>query len=95
MKWSASNEPVLLSTIVAGALVAVSQALLLIDQGASLALAVGTALGALAVVVGGGAVARGHVTPWEPDTVVVRPSSLDPDDVGDPPEDITTETPDR
>lgn len=43
----------------------------------------------LAVLTGVGT--RAKVTPWEPGTVTVRPSSTDPDDIGDPPEDIGTE----
>ena len=39
----------------------------------------------------GGEVAQARTTPWEPGTVTVRPSSTDPDDIGDPPEDIGTE----
>lgn len=65
MRWS--NEPVLISNLVSGLLVAVSSALLLLDQGASIYLAVATFLGSLAVVVGGGVVAR--QTAWSPQSV--------------------------
>lgn len=56
MRWS--NEPVFLSAIVAGFLIAVSSALFLLDQGASLYLAAGTAIGQFGVVLGGGVIGR-------------------------------------
>ncbi|MBW3663586.1 MAG: hypothetical protein KY469_10845 [Actinobacteria bacterium] len=65
MKWS--NEPVMLSALVAGLFIAASSALVLLDSGATLYLAIGTALGQLGIVTGGGAVARSHA--WGPKTV--------------------------
>lgn len=65
MRWS--NEPVILSALAAGAFIAASSALILLDQGATLYLALGTALGQYGLVIGGGAVARQTV--YGPKTV--------------------------
>lgn len=55
-RWS--NEPVLLSAIVAGLLAATAGALALLDSGGTLLAAAALWLGQVSVVVGGGAVAR-------------------------------------
>lgn len=56
MKWS--NEPVLLSAIVAGVLAATGGGLALLDAGASLLAAGALWLGQLSIVIGGGTIAR-------------------------------------
>lgn len=65
MRWS--NEPVLLSALIAGLLTSIADALILVDRGASVALALAVALGQFAVVVGGGVVARTQA--YGPETV--------------------------
>lgn len=61
------NEPVRISALLAGLLVAVSTALLAIDGGATWQFAVGQALAYLGLIVGGGEVARSQA--WGPKTV--------------------------
>lgn len=56
MKWS--REPVLISALVAGLMVAIGGALVDIAGGVNVLAAIGQALLELALVVGGGAVAR-------------------------------------
>lgn len=65
MKWS--NEPVLLSTIVAGLLAASAAALAVIDAGGTLLAAASLWLAEVAIVVGGGVIARSQA--WGPRSV--------------------------
>lgn len=64
MKWS--REPVLISAIVAGLLVAIGGALVDVANGIDVLAAIGQALLELALVVGGGAVARSQA--YSPET---------------------------
>lgn len=65
VRWS--NEPVLLSAIVAGVLVAAATVLLLLDGGATGLHAAAVGLLELATVIGGGKIARGRA--YGPETV--------------------------
>lgn len=64
MKWS--KEPVLISAIVAGLLVAIGGAFTDVANGVDVLAAIGQALIEFAIVVGGGAVARTQA--YSPDT---------------------------
>lgn len=65
MKWS--NEPVLVSVVVAGVLAATAGALALLDAGATGLAAAALWLGQLSIVVGGGTIGRQQA--WGPKTV--------------------------
>ena len=65
MKWS--NEPVLLSALLAGILAATASALAILDAGGTTLAATGLWLSEVAIVVGGGALARTQA--WSPSSV--------------------------